>query len=302
MSNADEQKNDERKRTRDAVRIIRRLDENPDDQVAQQDRDAFLKRGERERATYARTIRALGSAEKGLRRDQNKRYVVALLGGILALLALAWEPLKIAVIADFQSGRGVEAVVVASGETIILDAASAISYNANAESRSVTLLAGAGYFDIDTSEQSFIVRAGDLTVETLGTAFEVSIQGSVTHVSVAEGAVLVREAGEVVEVEAGERVRWSELTNAQPEPMDETAIAAWRNDLLVTDGMTVAEVAAIIDRRLPGPIMVMTDELRQTVVSGRLDLSRPSDALRTLGATVDANVIEASPLGILIRP
>ena len=302
MSNSDEPQDEERERTREAVQIMRRLDENPEDEAARTDRAAFLKRGEKERVTYERTLRALGKAETSLRRNRNKRYVFALLGGLFAALALAWQPLKLSVLADFQSGRGVTEVMVASGDTIVLDAGSAISDETGEGKRAVTLLAGAGYFDIDTSERSFVVRVDDATVETLGTAFEVSRQGATNLVSVAEGAVVIRQNGLDIEVQASERIRWSETITQRLEPIDDVAVASWRDDVLDTDGMTVGEVAAIIDRRTPGSVVILTRELRSTIVSGRLDLSRPTDALRTLAVTVDADVIAAPPLGVLIRP
>ncbi|MGD1884862.1 MAG: FecR family protein [Paracoccaceae bacterium] len=302
MSKSDEPNHQEIDRTREAVRIIRRLDESPDDAAARKDLEAFLKRGEPERKTYDRTLRALGKAETSLRRDRNKRYTFALLGGSLLTMALFWQPAKLAMIADFQSGRSVEEVVIASGDIVILDAASAIMDETDTVSRSVTLLTGAGYFEVDTSQRSFVVRVGDATVETLGTAFEVSRHGMKTHVSVASGAVRVRVAHASIEVPAGHRIGWTDIIDQQPELVEGDAIASWRDDLLFTDQLTVSEVAAIIDRRIPGPVIVLTDDLSQTVVSGRLDLSRPIDALRTLAATVDADVIAVSPLGVLIRP
>lgn len=302
MSASDEPEREERERTLKAVQIIRRLDENPDDKDAQKDRDAFLQNGDRERATYNRTLRALGRAETSLKRGRSRRQVVGLLVAMLTILAFAGSPVKLAITADFQSARGVGEVVVASGDTLFLDAGSAISDETDGAIRSVTLMAGAGYFDVDTSEQSFVVRIGDVTVETLGTAFEVSLNGDTSHVSVAEGAVAVRQDDVIIEVQAGERLRWRDTLAAQPEDITMGAVGAWRGDLLITDGMTVGEVAAIVGRRLRGTTLVMSQDLSRTVVSGRLDLSRPADALRTLVATVDADLIIASPLGAVIYP
>ncbi|MEM1372025.1 MAG: hypothetical protein AAGG72_07335, partial [Pseudomonadota bacterium] len=77
MCNSEDPEDKERDRTREAVRIIRRLDEDPSDPAAQRDRDAYLARGALEKATYDRTLRAMGRAETSLRRDRNTRYVFA---------------------------------------------------------------------------------------------------------------------------------------------------------------------------------------------------------------------------------
>ncbi|MEM9911426.1 MAG: FecR domain-containing protein [Pseudomonadota bacterium] len=302
MSKSDEPQDEERERTREAVRIIRRLDEDPQDKAAQRDRDAFLARGTCEQATYDRTLRAMGQAETGLRRDRGKRYAIAIVGVILASLALAWQPVKLSILADFQTDRHVENIELASGDVVILDAATAIGDETDDGPRIVNLLAGAGYFDVDTSQRSFVVKVDEATVETLGTAFEVSRQGSMIQVTVAEGAVRVSQADQTVTVTAGERLRWQDTPSSRLERVDDAAIAPWRDDVLITDGMTVGEVAAIIDRRILGSVVVLSDELKNTVVSGRLDLTRPTDALRTLAVTVDARVTALSPLGAVLRP
>lgn len=301
MSNSDEPQDKERDRTREAVRIIRRLDEYPDDSVAQKDRDAFLARGAKERTTYNRTLRAMGRAEIGLRQDRNKRYVFALLGALLASLALAWQPIKLTIISDFRTGRAVEKVQLESGDVVVLDAASAISDETGDSIRIVTLLQGAGYFDVDVSQESFVVMVGGAKVETLGTAFEVSRQGPIIQVAVAKGAVRIDQSGQTVTIEAGQRIRWQDVTAPTFENVDDAAIAAWRGDILITDGMTVGEVAAILDRRIAGPVLVLSGDLQETVVSGRLDLTRPVDALRTLAATVDGQVNALAPFGTVLR-
>lgn len=302
MCNSEDHEDNERERTREAVQIIRRLDEHPGDRAAQRDRDAYLARGPLEQATYDRTLRAMGGAETSLRRDRNKRYVLAIVGAFLASLAFAWQPLKLSIMADFQTGRQVQDVQLASGDVVVLDAASAIEDETDEAVRGINLLAGAGYFDVDTSQRSFVVQVGSATVETLGTAFEVSRQRATIQVSVAEGSVRVRQNGQERVVEAGERLRWKDGPSTALETVDAATIAAWRDDTLVTDGMTVGEVAAILDRRIPGSVVVLSEKLQNTVVSGRLDLARPTDALRTLAATVDAQVNALAPFGAMLRP
>lgn len=302
MSSFDEPNDKERARTRKAVQIIRRLDEDPEDQTALLDRNAFLSRGALERATYDRTLRAMEGAETRLRRDRSKHYAFGLLAAMLASLALAWQPLRLHFTADFQSGHGVEAVQLASGDVVVLDASSAISDETEDGIRGVNLLSGAGFFDVDTRQTSFMVQAGDVTVETLGTAFEVSLQGPSLQVSVAEGAVRVTNPEGSVELAAGERLRLNASTLSQSETVEGSTVATWRNDVLVANGMTVGEIAAIIDRRITGSVLVLTDDLQSTVVHGRIDLSRPEDALRTLAASVDGQVTIAPLLGAVLRP
>lgn len=193
-------------RTQEAARIIRRLDEYPEDRSALRDRDLFLSRGQKEQATYDRTLHAMGHAEIGLHRNRNKRYVFVLFAAIIAPLALAAEPIRLSFLADFQSGRRVVDVGLASGDRVKLDAGSAIDDQTDVRERRVTLLTGAGYFDAGTSVNSFVIGVGDAAIETLGTAFEVSSNGTSTQVSVIEGTLRVTQAGHKITLDAGERL------------------------------------------------------------------------------------------------
>lgn len=294
----------ERQRAREAAVIVRKLEETPQDARALAERDAFLARGDAERETYARMVRALGAARKGLK-NRDRRYVLALLGAALACLVLIWEPLRLRLLADYRTDRLPMPVTLASGDRAVLDASSALIDRTDEARRRVTLLAGAGYFDVATDGRPFTVQYGDVTVEALGTAFEVSQASGAVLVSVGEGQVEVRFDGSAVRLGAGERIRLAQnrpVATAAPEAVATETIAAWRSDRLTADGMTLGEVAAVIDRRLPGTVMVVGDALAETEISGGLDLARPADALRTLAATANASIISIRPLVTFVRP
>ncbi|MEM0944264.1 MAG: hypothetical protein AAGI70_09980, partial [Pseudomonadota bacterium] len=66
-------------------------------------------------------------------------------------------------------------------------------------------------------------------------------------------------------------------------------------------GMNVAEVVEILDRRLPGEIILWNSDLGDIQVAGTLDLSRPEDALRTLASASGAEVTIAPYLGAVLH-
>ena len=82
--------------------------------------------------------------------------------------------------------------------------------------------------------------------------------------------------------------------------MDTDQIAAWRNDALIVDGMTLRDAVAILDRRLPGSVTVF-GEIGDLRVTGGFDLSEPEAVLRVLAETAGARLTGLGPLGYILR-
>jgi len=83
---------------------------------------------------------------------------------------------------------------------------------------SVRLLSGSARVDVvPRKERAFRVQCGDVTVEVLGTAFEVLREGARTRVSVLRGRVAVHAPGGSTQLSAGE-VGWFPRPAPAPEP------------------------------------------------------------------------------------
>ncbi|QBF32545.1 FecR family protein [Thalassococcus sp. S3] len=279
----------------EAARILRRLDEDPDDHAALKDRDAFLARGRDAKRIYAVMARGFAAAPKTLK-DRDRRYSIGIVGGVLALLSLAfaWEPLKVAWLADYTTRLTTEIIELESGDTTTLDASSAIQEETNAKIRTVDLLKGAGFFDVDDDGRRFIVQAGNVTAEALGTAFEVMRLGDDVIITVADGIVEVTGAGQIRQLTEGKQIRVSPFETSIRSVEPDT-VAGWRRDRLTIGGMTFGEVASVIERRMSGRVFVISNRLADDPVAGALDLSMPRNALKTLAATSGASVVEVSP-------
>lgn len=303
MNTSDDNEAEKNRRAQEAANILRRLEENPSDSTALEEKRIYLARGEAERRTYALAERAFSAARTGLKAKdrRDKKYGIAVLGAVLASLYLGWEPISVAMRADHRSGLSPEIATLKSGDEITLDASSAIVDGTDADVRSINLLRGAGYFDVETDGRSFVVMAGDVQVEVLGTEFEVSRLGDAVRVSVAEGVVEVRQDDETVTVTAGAQVFVSNGTLTESAiPIED--VARWRDAELTLTGLTLAEAAVEIDRRLSGRIVVMGEGLRNIQVGGSLDLKAPENALETLAAAGNARVIRTSPFLTVIYP
>ncbi|MEM8553493.1 MAG: FecR domain-containing protein [Pseudomonadota bacterium] len=288
---------------REAARLFRRLEESPDDPEAQDAVKAFLDRGEPERETYAAMSRALAAARTGIKeaRRKTKRNGVVAAAAMLLAGSLAYQPAKVSVLADHRSQRTVEEFQLASGDRLHLDAASAVRDDTEGLERRVTLLRGAAYLDVEQGGRRFVVDMGGVTAEALGTSFEVSRSGRHGSVTVFEGLVEVRKGDRSWDLTAGDRINWSAGVDPVKTSVDTETVASWRGSQFIADGHTVGEVAEILDRRLPGDVVVLGRTLAQTPMTGGLNLKSPETALDLLALSTDARVIHL-PFLTILRP
>lgn len=301
MSKHNSQQREKRARAEEAARILRALDENPDDPVALKQKAEFIARGEAERRTFKMITEVYARVPDKLKaKDASRRKLsFALVGALLASLYFAAEPLRIAFLADHRTGYEVATFALPTGDRVTLDAASALQDNLTGDTRAVDLLQGTGYFVVETKPQRFVVSAGDVQVEVLGTEFEVSILGEDVVITVAKGSVNVRYDEDDVILGLGDRFRISP-SGSVVETVADAAIADWREGQLTIDGMQFGQVASVIDRRMAGKVIVLGSRLRSDLVAGVLDLSEPENALRTLAASNGASVRQASPFLTII--
>lgn len=288
-----------RRRAKEAASILRRLDEDPENEDALRDRDAFLARGDAETRIYLNISRAVAATTTDLRK-KTRRNILLMIGATSASLYLTKDTLRIAVLSDYQTARVPEDLVLQSGDRVALDAASAIRDRSTDQLRRITLMTGAAYFETVTDDRSFMVEAADVTIQAVGTAFSVSRLGKDTIVSVTQGAVEVKRGPQMQALAPGQQVRVSPVTMTRG-TVDLGTVGSWRNDILTMDGMTLAEVASVIERRLPGRVYVFGEQLRNARLAGGLDLKDPLHALRILAATGGGLITQASRFLVVIR-
>lgn len=285
---------------REATRLYLRLRQTPDDGRLTEELDTFLAQGDDACRAYEQVSRAMRAIQEGARVKSKRIYGFAFLGVLLAGLAVGYTPLRIAMLADFKTAHAQAAVTLASGDTAILDAGSAIIDDSSETERRITLLAGSGLFDVDQDGRRFVVSSGDIDVDVLGTVFEVSRLNDAVLVAVAEGVVEIRAKGHAWQVTQGQRFVWRDLGSDGVIDIAPETVAGWRSGKLNLTGMTLGAVVDIIERRLPGRIVVVNRDLRDLELSGGLDISDPLAALETLVAIQNARILVSTPLGTVV--
>ena len=286
----------------EAAEIFLGLRSAPKDPALLNERDEFLKRGQAERDAYSRIARAWAASGQKPRVWRPPSIAVAMLVFIGAIAYFSSPQIRLLLLADHITGLEPQRIELSTGDIVDLDASSALADNANTNTRNISLLRGAAFFTVQNEARSFIVIAGDVTVEALGTAFEISFLDDEVAVATYEGQVKIIADGYTWQLNPGERFVRSDSNEAAVTPVELSGIASWRGDRLVADGMTFAQVAAVLDRRLTGEVVVFADALRNSRVTGSFDLQQPMSALRLLAATRGAHISNLQPVVTVILP
>lgn len=284
---------------KEAAAIFLQLRDNPDDPDLQALRDKFVSRGREERDVYdhlLKTWKASGVAHA----PKTIRSTVLFLGLLIGVSALAYDPVRIAVLADLSTRDRPQQSALGSGDFAHLDANSALIDGSDGLSRNIELLEGAAFFKVESDPRPFTVDVGDITVTVVGTEFETAFVEDAVFVNVTEGQVNVRFEDQSWELRAGDQFKWSDVTGGVIAKGDSTTMATWRGDRLVIDGLTMGQATAIIERRLTGPVIFTNATMRDTVVAGNVDLSQPLAALRILAETVGGQVYNVPGVGRVI--
>lgn len=194
----------------------------------------------------------------------------------------------------------IRTVKLDDGSTVVLGADSAIKSTFGEGGRKVTLLAGEAFFDVVADGRPFVVTAGSVEVEVLGTAFDVRMTSAATDVALAHGSVRTRfgdDRGSQATLEPGEVISIEHDNGAETRAAIAISdIATWREGRLYVTNQTIGSVVELIQRYHPAWITVPDRGLAAKRVSGIYDLTKPDQALRALVGPYGGNVRSVSPL------
>jgi ferric-dicitrate binding protein FerR (iron transport regulator) len=145
-------------------------------------------------------------------------------------------------------------------------------------------LTGEAFFDVTTHPEPFIVEAGALQVQVLGTRFVTHTWGQ-PAVYLQEGRVQVstEPSGERVVLQPGQR---STLTAAgaltPPTNADSTAVLDWLRAEMVLQGQPASDVVTELEQHFDLAITLPNAVVNETL-TGRIALDTPQQSLADLG-------------------
>lgn len=320
---------DEDKRPIDALPLsdqaadwLLRLGDAGDDPVVLRSFEDWLARSPEHRAAWSRALKTwslLGHVEPAFAGSWRKetppapaprsrrvvhRFSLALATfAVAACLLLVFGPaVRLHLLADHITATGEKrTVTLADGSRVTLGGRSAIAVRLDGARREVALLAGEAFFDVTRDEgRPFVVVAEGLTVEVLGTAFDVRRLGEATEVALARGAIKARfEAQgrhEVRSLVPGDALAVAESSGrAEMTKVAIDDIGAWRDGRLHVVNATVGSVVDELRRYHSAWIVALGGALAEERVTGVFHLDDPDLALRALIEPWGGSVREAGP-------
>jgi len=164
--------------------------------------------------------------------------------------------------------------------------------------RAVRLDRGEAWFQVAKDRaRPFVVSAGEVRVQAVGTAFSVRRKAVGAEVMVTEGVVEVWSGrgapGVRLRVKAGEQVFVSDDAGASSpvkRPLEMERALSWRDGQIVLDGDTIAAAAAEFNRYNSRKIVVVDPELEGRTVIGWFRTNEPESFAQAVGVAHGAEV------------
>jgi transmembrane sensor len=212
-------------------------------------------------------------------------------------------------------------ITLSDGSVVQLNGGSELAEQFTATERRVTLVRGEAHFNVTHNPtRPFIVRAGQVDVRAVGTAFNVNLESAAVEVLVTDGVVTVNPSAEdsvhkapfpnsVPHLARGQRALIA-FAPAAPEqsvvvttvsPEDIKRTLAWQEPLLRLGGATLAEIAVEFERRSGHRVIIPDASLAQLRFGGRFRADDVEGFANVLAVTLDVDVERAADGSLVLR-
>ncbi len=190
-------------------------------------------------------------------------------------------------------------ILLADGTKIWLNAGSQLAFPAvfSDEIRQVTLV-GEAFFDVAKNpEKPFIVKTSDLSVQVLGTRFDISAypEDKVIQTVLEEGKVYLKYHGKgilnreyAIEMQPNQMVELDKASGTASRKMvDVSKYISWKDGLLEFEKVDLERALKQVERFYDIKILLSDEAIRSYKLSGKLDLKdEPEKVLNVIKLTV----------------
>lgn len=249
-----------------AARWVARLDRTPDDRDLAAAAAAWCEVDPRRRGAMLRAQAVWASIDPALAPDAagawrrpllSRRRMLAAGGGLAAAVAL-FGMARIGLVHEDAVDTAVgerRTAALADGSTMVLNTASRTRVRITDGERQVSLDDGEAWFHVAKDRaRPFVVSAGDVRVQAVGTAFAVRRLVDRAEVTVTEGRVRVWSVAapaRFISLDAGRHAVIADAVGAAGATVTAARpgeTLAWRRGEIVLDGMTLGDAAAEFNR------------------------------------------------------
>ena len=243
-------------------------------------------------------------ASQRTRRHKRRWYlsvaaVVALLAG-----ALAYHPLyQMMTTVRYATDYGeTQQITLPDGSQVTLNANSQFYYPKqwSAEHPREVWLTGEAYFSVEESRtpgnRRFVVHTDGLTIEVVGTTFNVNQRASATEVVLTSGQVKLHRddaSHPDVVMQPGELVVYSPKTRRLSQQPTKTSLhTAWKNNLLVFEDQSLQDIARTLENRYGITLRFGTPEIARQ----RFTATLPADRIEVFFTMLSSSyTVQRSP-------
>jgi transmembrane sensor len=247
--------------------------------------------------------------EKTTRKKSSRWMVGASAAAAIMLVALgAWQfpSIFLAWQADYMTATGSQSTVaLPDGSTMVLNTASAVTVDFSDGHRSVRLLQGEAFFDVQRDpDHPFRVVGEYGEVEVKGTAFSVRTDEEETEVVLERGLVDVTclcDAGGQIELRPGQSVIATPQALLSVRDTDARRKLAWRDGRISFEDVPLGDVLDELRRYYGGNIFVADSRVNRLVVTGNYRLDNIEGAIRTLADAAGVSMTRIPGGFIILR-
>jgi transmembrane sensor len=171
-------------------------------------------------------------------------------------------------------------ITLSDGTRVALGAASTMTTRFSQGQRRIELKSGEAFFQVvHDHSRPFVVAAGDISVQDIGTAFDVRRTGERVTIAVTQGRVDITDLNQkpgdasrgALEVTAGEVVSYDPTTSSMTVgSITPEQATAWRNDRLDFIDEPLSVVIANVNRYSPRPLHIADGDLGKLSYTGSI--------------------------------
>jgi len=227
------------------------------------------------------------------------KYAAAFTAVCVAVGVLLLSEPTAPIITHYSTEAGeLRTITLADSSEITLSAKSQISTRISDTERSVDLISGEAFFDIAKDRQKpFFVTVNNVSVEVVGTQFNVQRVRDTVSVAVLEGVVNVfAEDGLMAAIPDAVLTAGQKVVKASGQAFDavinvpNSDLGAWRMGRLIYTDIALADIVADAGRYFDGKIVLQSQDLADVKVTMTLRTDQVSELPQMLAKTLPLKV------------